>query len=175
MTNTALRIFVVAFVALAVLLGPVSAHGQRIPGQGLLTTWDRAAARYRNDVLQEIQPRLKRWQAAWNTGELDELADLYDEDARLFFGRELVIGKEGIRQYFEEIGSSVTGMSVSLTDFYVSDRLAFLMGTYSYQVRRDGRLGERVESVYVASFVGHGRNWRIRTQVFRDPFPGTQQ
>jgi ketosteroid isomerase-like protein len=173
MTRTPSRIFIVALAAVLGLLGPISAHGQRIPGQGLLTSWDQAAARYRNDVLKEIRPRLERWQAAWNEGEFDELADLYDDDARLFFGPELVVGKEGIRQYFEEIGNSVAGISISLSDFYVSDRLAFLMGTYSYQVGKDGRLGERVESVYVASFVGHGRSWRIRTQVFRVPFPGT--
>ncbi len=118
MTSTPPRIYIVALAALLGLLGPISVHGQRIPGQGLLTTWDRAAAQYRNEVLQEIRPRLERWQAAWNAGELDELADLYDDDARLFFGPELVIGKEGIRQYFEEIGNSVVGMSISLSDFY---------------------------------------------------------
>ena len=172
MTSTPPRLIIVAFAALVGLLGPISTQGQRIPGQGLLTSWDRAAARYRNEVLQEIRPRLERWQAAWNAGDLDELADLYNDDARLFFGPELVIGKAGIRQYFEEIGNSVAGMSNSLSDFYVSDRLAFLMGTYSYRVRRNGQLGERVESVYVATFVGYGRTWHIRTQVFRVPFPG---
>lgn len=166
------RLLIVAIPVVLGLLGPVAAHAQRIPGQGLLTTWDRAKARYRNDVLKEIQPRLERWQAAWNDGDIDELTDLYDDDARLFFGPELIIGKEGIHQYFEEIANSVAGMSISLSDFYVSDQLAFLMGTYSYQVRKDGQLGERVESVYVASFVGHGRRWHIRTQVFRTPFPG---
>ncbi len=172
MASTPLRPLIVAFAGLLGLLGPIPAHGQRIPGQGLLTSWEQAEARYRNEVLEEIRPRLERWQAAWNAGDLDELTDLYDDDARLFFGPDLVIGKEGIRQYFAEIGNSVSGMSISLSDFYVSDRLAFLMGTYSYRVRKDGRLGELVESVYVASFVGHGRRWHIRTQVFRVPFPG---
>ena len=154
------------------MLGPISARAQRVPGLGLSPSRDLAVARYRNDVLKEILPRLERWQEAWNSGEFDELSDFYDDEARLLFGPELVVGKEEIRQYFGEIGNSVAEVAMTPSDFYVSDRMAFLMGTYSYRVRKNGQLGERVESVYVATFVGHGRTWHIRTQVFRVPFPG---
>ena len=151
---------------------PPAAGAQRVPGTGLTRNWQRAEARYRNDVLQEIQPRLERWQAAWNAGAIDELADLYTDDARLLFGAEPVVGKDGIRQYFEEVGASVYGMALSLSDFYVSDRLAFLMGTYTYTVRSEVSTERRVESVFVASFKGHGSKWHIRTHMFREPFPG---
>lgn len=171
MTNTPPRLFVMAFAALLGMLGPISARAQRVPGRGLNPSRDVAVARYRNDVLKEILPRLARWQEAWNSGEFDELADFYHDDARLLFGPELVVGKEEIRLYFEEIGNSVADMAMAPSDFYVSDRMAVLMGTYSYRVRKNGRLGERVESVYVATFVGYGRTWHIRTQVFRVPFP----
>lgn len=171
MANTMIKILLPAAVVLVGLLGPIPLQAQRVPGTGLLTNREIGEARYRRDVLLEIQPTLDAWLESWSTHDADQFADLYAENAQLFFGSDPVFGRDGIRQYFEEISGSVTGVALSLSDFYVSDRLAFAMGVYSYQVMTEGRPGERVQNIFIATFVGHGSRWHIRTQVFRDALP----
>ena len=62
-------------------------------------------------------------------------------------------------------------MTISFTDFRASGIMATMIGQYSYNVRRAGRVGERIEGTYMASFVRRGSDWVIRSQLFRAPFP----
>ncbi len=166
-----IKVLLPAAVVLVGLLCPIPLQAQGHPGGSLLTGWEVQEARYRRDVLREIRPKLDDWLESWRTHDADQFADLYTENAQLFFGTDPAIGRDGIRQYFEEISGSVTGVAISLSDFYVSDRLAFAMGVYSYQVMAKGRAGERIENIFIATFVGHGSRWHIRTQIFRDALP----
>lgn len=160
-------------ILLATLAGLLAAplQAQNIPGQGLLTRWEVLEAQYRREVLMEIQPRLDAWLETWSSRDANRFADLYTEDAQLYFGSQPVVGRKAIKSYFEETVGSVTGLRIGLSDFYVSDRLAFGMGTYAYQVMQQGRPTERVENIFIVTFQGHGSRWHIRTQLFRDPLP----
>lgn len=163
---------VVSAAVLAVVGSVGQLEAQRQPGVGYMTSWEVAEASLTNEALRAIKPTIEEWQAAWGLNDVEVLSDLFAEVSMLFFADRLLIGRESIREYFEEIVPSVASFSMGMTDFQVSGRMARMVGTYAYQIYENGRFVERIEGPYIASLLREDGKWRIRDQMFRTPFPG---
>jgi uncharacterized protein (TIGR02246 family) len=164
-----MRRIVVLVFALSLL--PASLAAQRAPGVGLLQAAEAREAQYAEGVLEEIRPQLEIWRSAWDAAADEDFAELYTYDAIFIFGEEAIVGQESIRSYFSEIAPKVSNMTLSFSDFRASGVIATMIGRYSYRVRIDGRVGNRIESTFMAAFVRRGDTWVIRSQIFRTPFP----
>ncbi|MFT5434217.1 MAG: ketosteroid isomerase-like protein [Myxococcota bacterium] len=70
-------------------------------------------------------------------------------------------------EFFTELLPTVGKMHTSMIDFDASGRMAFLTGPFYYEVPRSSGSPERVEGTHMTIFVRKGRDWKIRSQIFR--------
>ncbi len=156
-----------ATVLLAILLvvaAPVAA--QSIPGVpgGSAARARMNRAEYDAEVIQRGDELFKAWRAAWRTDDAEETAGYYTDNAMLVLpGEEAVFGREGIRQRLALQLPTVGEIQTSVRDYSASGKMGYFYGPFYYDLPN----GDRVEGTHATVIFREGRDWLIRSQIFR--------
>lgn len=172
-------------VAIAHFVAAVSARGRRTVALALLVTASSAAAvdgqapgyqqidigsiraEYVSEVLDRINDLLLEWGETWATDQVEELTDLYWEDA-------LLIPPEGglrrghgeIQAYFEEVLPLHGHIEAFMLDFDASGGMSQVFGNYMLGIQQGEDAGTQRRGPMITVYVQRGRQWKIRSQVF---------
>ena len=154
------------FGALAVCAGPLDAQTGAPGGDG------RGAgaflAEYYADVITEMGEAMTEWRAAWRADDLEETVNSYWEEAQVLFPeRPPIIGHSAITAFYAELLPKVGEVQTSMIDFDASGRMAFVSGPFFYEVPSRNGSPDRIEGTHVTVLLRKGRDWRIRSQIFR--------
>ncbi len=131
-------------------------------------------AEYYAEVIQRVGEAMTEWRLAVREDRLDRTVDSYWEEAQLLFpDRQPIIGERALREFFEAFLPTIGEFQTSMIDFDASGRMGFVTGPFYYEVPVAGGSSERVEGTHVTILLRKGRDWKIRTQIFRlDVRPG---
>ena len=164
---------VIAGLAVAAgVLTPAAGSAQRtqrfpgVPGSdGMSAAANRAE--YYADVLMHTNEILSRWREAWAADALDDLLELYTEDATFIFTDDAVVrGREAIREKLASLLQETGEVQAAYSDFDASGRMGFISGMMHFQMQ-DARSTRTVTGIHLTVLIRRGRDWRIRTQLFR--------
>ncbi len=158
---------VISLVLISSVAATPAASQAGVPGPGI-TSNQRHMTDFLNEVNQRVTELTRRWRGAWVRDEIEDLVDLYTEDAVLTLAQgEPIRGHRRLKQYFEENLAMLGGAQLSEADFHASGRMAFVSGPFSYLVQGENGSGWQVTGTHVTVFLREGRDWRIRSQIFR--------
>lgn len=162
-----------ASVALLMLVGLQPVLAQVIPGGH---PGDRAVQnhmhqmQHRAEIVQQLNQLLSDWRVAWSDDQLEEILELYTEDAVISppGTSATALGRDEVASALTRLLADAGGMETRLTDLDIGDRLAYTMGWFSYPViATDGvRAGGSVRGRFVTVFRQSNDRWRIRSQLF---------
>lgn len=131
------------------------------PGYQQLDTRQIMAA-YHAEVIEGVNKVMSRWGSAWEDDDVDEVADLYWENASLIPPDEPPLrGRDAIRGYLARTVPGQGRMEAFMLDFDASGGMAVVSGNYAVEV---GGVQERGSLTTV--YLQRGRTWKIRAQVF---------
>jgi ketosteroid isomerase-like protein len=115
------------------------------------------------------------WQAAWNSRRLDDLMGLYADDAVLLSEGQRIMGKQAIRDYFQqELMRGKNHIVLNSISTYPAENLAYDDGTFSGTVEAsnpsEGQSGaetavRQVRGNYLTVVSKGGSGWVIREQA----------
>lgn len=165
-----LRLLPTALVVAASLL-PAEADAQmrRHPGAPGGDGYSAAAARaeFYADVLEHTNEVLAKWRRAWAEDDLDAVLELYTEDALFIFTNDAPVqGREAIREKLVTLLERTGEVQAAFTDFDASGRMGLISGLLTFQMR-DARSSRTVGGLHMTVLIRQGRDWRIRSQLFR--------
>ncbi len=125
-------------------------------------------AEYYAEVIQRVGESMTEWRLAVREDDIDGTVDGYWEEAQLLFpGRQPIIGERAIRDFFVQFLPTVGEFQTSMIDFDASGRMGFVTGPFYYEVPVAGGTADRIEGTHVTILLRKGRDWKIRTQIFR--------
>jgi len=155
-------------LTLSALAGPARAHAQAgVPGGDGMRA-DRFRAEYYAEVVQQINKVMGQWRKAWREDDLDRLLRLYDSDAIILMTDEAPARAEkGVHAFLDRMLPETGEIQASMVDFEASGRLAYIWGSFYYDVTGGEQAGKRITGDHVTLFIRQGRRWKIRSQVFR--------
>ncbi len=143
------------------------AMAQHVPGAPTID-WEREQQEYRLDVLRSYNQVMKEWREAWERGDAQAALRFYADGAYLFVSdQDLIEGRESIHRYLQTTLPNVIEIRTGLSDFVASDRLAYALGPFWFQYRDNSNGVRSVSGTFVAVLVRQGRQWKIRSQVFK--------
>ncbi len=129
-------------------------------------------AEYYADVITNMGDAMAEWRTAWREDDLEKTVDAYWEEAQILFPeRPPIIGQFAIEEFYGELLPAVGEVQTSMIDFDASGRMAFVSGPFFYDVHRATGTPERVEGTHVTVLLRKGRDWKIRSQIFRFNVP----
>lgn len=124
-------------------------------------------AEYRAEVLERINENLARWGDAWASDRVDDLVDLYWEDALLIPpNASLVRGREALRGYFESVLPAHGHIEAFMLDFDAAGGMSQVFGNYMLGIQRGEGAGTQHSGPMLTVYMLRGRTWRIRSQIF---------
>jgi len=125
-------------------------------------------AEYYAEVIQRVGETMTAWRLAVREDDLRGTVDAYWEDAQLLFPeRAPIIGQQRIEEFYTEFLPAIAELQTSMIDFDASGRMGFVAGPFYYEVPVAGGTPNRIEGTHVTVLIRRGRDWRIRTQIFR--------
>lgn len=165
-----LRLLPATLVLTASLL-PVGADAQmrRHPGAPGGDGYSAAAARaeFYADVLEHTNEVLSKWRQAWADDDLDAVLELYTEDALFIFTNDAPVqGREAIREKLVTLLETTGEVQAAFTDFDASGRMGLISGLLTFQMQ-DARRSRTVGGLHMTVLIRQGRDWKIRSQLFR--------
>lgn len=123
-------------------------------------------AEYNAEVLDRINDLLADWGEAWATDRVDDLVDLYWEDAVLIPPDGAPHrGRDRIREYLVEALPAQGHIEAFMLDFDASGGMAQVFGNYMLGILQ-GPAAETKTGPMLTVYAQRGRRWRIRSQVF---------
>ena len=124
-------------------------------------------AEYTAEVLERVNDLLLVWGESWAGDQVDELADLYWEDAIIIPpGRTPIRGREAIREYFTEVLPEHGHIEAFMLDFDASGGMAQVFGNFMLGIQHGEEAGVQKTGPLITVYMMRGRTWRIRSQVF---------
>ena len=140
------------------LVAPLSAQA---PGGDGRPAAELARAKYKAQLVEDLTARLKQWEEAWNTDDVDRLEDFYTDDAVLRPPRSGALsGKPIVRQYLDLALPLSGDIQAGITDVEGSGRLAYVTGRWQHS--HEGQ----VWSGHYVLVAEQGRFWRFRGHFF---------
>lgn len=126
-------------------------------------------AEYVAEVIVQINEVLADWGGHWGGDRVDDLVDMYWEDA-LFIAPDgqLRRGSEELRAYFNGALPAMGDVEAFMLDFDASGGMSQVFGNYMLEVD-----GAPTSGPMLTVYVRRGRDWKIRSQVFMPPGGGT--
>ena len=125
-------------------------------------------AEYYAEVIQRVGETMTAWRLAVREDDIGGSVDSYWEDAQLLFpDRAPIVGKTAIESFYAEFLPTIGELQTSMIDFDASGRMGFVAGPFYYEVPVAGGTPQRIEGTHVTVLIRRGRDWRIRTQIFR--------
>ena len=158
-----------ALLRIELLLGLAAtpAAAQVVPGSPTVD-WERERNLYTAEVLNAYYATMHAWRDAWQREDANAAAEFYTDKAFLLVpDAELIQGRDSIQSYLAKTLPGLLEVRTGLTDFIASDRLAYALGPFWYEVRDDQGRRQSFTGTFIAVLVREGRNWRIRSQVFK--------
>lgn len=154
-----------AAVALSGALVPGPVTGQA-PGYTQIDT-RQIFAEFHAEVLANLNEVMDAWGTAWSTDRVEDLIDLYWENAVLIPPETAPVrGAEALAAYFEGAMSSQGAVEGFMLDFDASGGMAVVYGNFLMQLQGD-RGGQELSGSLVTVYLRRGRTWKIRSQIFR--------
>ena len=124
-------------------------------------------AEYLAEALERVNELQQRWGESWAEDRIDELAELYWEDAMLIPPGGIPIrGREAIRAYFGEVLPDHGHIEAFMLDFDASGGMAQVFGNYLLGLHGGDGAGTQKSGPLITVYMLRGRSWRIRSQVF---------
>jgi ketosteroid isomerase-like protein len=124
-------------------------------------------AEYTAEVLDRINELLAEWGNAWATDRVDDLAELYWEDAMLLPpGRIPIRGRASIREYFVEVLPDHGHIEAFMLDFDASGGMSQVFGNFMLGIQHGEEAGTQKSGPLITVYMRRGRTWKIRSQVF---------
>lgn len=147
---------------------PHTLSAQIVPGAPEID-WDRERHEFTADVLRAYDKLITEWRTAWDQGDVKRAAGLYMDDA-LFFVADTapVQGRAQVERQLARMIPRTIELRTGLSDFVASDRLAYALGPFYWEVKESAGTTTRVVTGTVVTILTRdGRHWRIRSQIFR--------
>lgn len=150
------------------MLAPAMLQAQVVPGAPV-TDWHRERQEFTADVLRAYDRMITEWRQAWQKGDVAAVSQFYLDDALLFVGDSLPLhGKTKFTPQLERMVPLTVELRTGLSDFVASDRLAYALGPFYWEVRESAGATSRViTGTHVTILVREGRRWKIRSQILR--------
>lgn len=124
-------------------------------------------AEYVAEVLDRINDLYADWGEAWATDQVEELSELYWEDALMIPpDGQLRRGRGEIQAYFTEVLADHGHIEAFMLDFDASGGMAQVFGNYMLGIQHGEEAGTTKRGPLITVYVQRGRRWRIRSQVF---------
>lgn len=153
-------------VAVALVLFVATGASAQTPGYQQIDIGS-IRAEYVSEVLDRINDLLADWGGAWGGDEVDELSELYWEDALLIPpGGQLLRGREEIRDYFTTALGDHADIEAFMLDFDASGGMSQVFGNYMLGFASGDGAGTTESGTLITVYMLRGRNWKIRSQVF---------
>jgi ketosteroid isomerase-like protein len=154
-----------AAAALAWVVGASHLHGQ-VPGYQQLDPRS-VRAEYTAEVLDRINDHLADWGEAWANDRVDELTELYWDDAVLIPPEGgLLRGRQEIRAYFDSVLAEHGHIEAFMLDFDASGGMSQVFGNYTLGIQQGDGAGSQRVGPMITVYMMRGRTWRIRSQIF---------
>jgi ketosteroid isomerase-like protein len=165
--NAMNRIHACRFAAALLFSTTVPAAGQVLPYSPPVD-WRADAREYTSTVLRSYSALMDDLRRTWAAGDVGAAIRLYANEATLLVEDGVLIeGRAAIQAYLTGMLPRVTELRTGLTDFVTSDRLAYGVGPVWLLLDGDGADRQELTGTFVVLAVREGRNWRVRSQVFR--------
>lgn len=156
----------IVVVALAVLCGAAGPAAAQAPGYQQIDVGS-IMAEYKAEVLTHVNANLAAWEDAWANDRVDDLLELYWEDAVLIPpGRLPRRGVAEIREYIEAALPDHGHVEAFMLDFDASGGMAQVFGNYLLGIQRGENAGSQWSGPMLTIYLRRGRSWKIRSQVF---------
>ena len=157
-------------LGLHLIFGPIPLMAQSLPGQPReRNRLEVERARYRALMLGRVTEVLEDWQNAWDSDDVDGLAEVYSESAFLLMPDGKRSGRSAIRAYFNELLPTVGPISFAMTDFEAGSPLNLVLSSFLFTASRETRQDVEVEGYCVTVLMEEDGAWKIRSQVFLTP------
>ena len=161
---TSSRAFSLAFAILAVTATPV--HGQVEPGMGGNVGKLRTeAAFYRAHVRNQIASLLGSLGGLWDDSNPGLATALYTPNATIILGEEVIQGKSKIQAAFASKLGRMRGVHFTMDEFDLSDELAYVRGTMSYELSHAGTTATRETAAYAMILRVRRDEWHIQSHL----------
>lgn len=160
-------------IAAVLVSAPVEVRAQIVPGAPT-PDWERQRHEYTADVLRAYDRLITEWRIAWDNGDVAAASDLYLDDAILFVGDTVPMqGRANIAKLLGRLIPVTIELRTGLSDFVASERLAYALGPFYWEVQESGTAASRIiTGTIVTILVRDGRRWRIRSQILRSQSGG---
>ncbi len=120
----------------------------------------------------EIADLSDRWEQALNAGDVDALAALYADDARVLApNAEMAVGQEAVRAAFGEMVAAGWGGELTTIEAQSSGDLGYNVGTFVLETK-DGGLVDRGKFIEIWQRIDG--QWRITNDIWNSDAPAAQ-
>lgn len=155
-----------ASALVAALLGCFGGAAAQAPGYQRIDVGS-IMAEYRAEVLTHTNANLAAWEEAWANDRVDDVVELYWEDALLIpldgIPRR---GAAEIREYLAAALPDHGHMEAFMLDFDASGGMAQVYGNYLLGIQRGESAGSQWSGPMITVYLRRGRTWKIRSQIF---------
>ncbi len=123
-------------------------------------------AEYHAEVISDLNDLMAKWGTAWANDNLDDLTNLYWENAVMVppQGGVPARGQEAIKSWLGEHLPEYGGMEAFMLDFDASGGMAVIYGNYLLQ--QPGNAATLASGPMVTVYLLRGKRWKIRSQIF---------
>lgn len=147
--------------ALLVAAAAASPLAAQAPGYQQIDT-RQIMAEYNAEVLDGVNKLMSRWSEAWARDEVEEVADLYWDNASFLApDRPPLRGRDAIQGYLEEVLPRQGRVEAFMLDFDASGGMAVVSGNYAVDTG-----GTQQRGALTTVYLRRGRTWKIRAQIF---------
>jgi ketosteroid isomerase-like protein len=148
-----------------------AAAAQTVPGVEEID-WGRQHREYNANILKEFQSLMRGWREGWVAKDVRRLAREYSPAAYVVFeDGNPVQGPGEIQKLFQARLADKGDIRTGLNDFVASDRLAYAIGPYWYELKEPDGFVREVTGTYVAVMIRERGRWWLRSQVFTQTPP----
>ncbi|MDX1494890.1 MAG: nuclear transport factor 2 family protein [Longimicrobiales bacterium] len=156
-------------VLILVILGTATPAGAQAPGYQQIDVGS-IRAEYNAEVLTRINEHLADWGEAWANDRVEELSELYWEDALLIAPDGVMRrGLNDIRDYFSSALGDHGTVEAFMLDFDASGGMAQVFGNYMLAIQGGEATGTERRGPMMTVYRLRGRTWKIRSQIFLPP------
>lgn len=157
----------VVVAALSLPFAPPTAAAQVLPVPQRRNTGAERRA-YLAEMQDNAEDVLERWRNAWNRDKLDELEELYVEEALYVPAHgEARQGRPYIKESLAALLPTAQTIRMSTVDFDASDRLIYVSGRYYYMVRPPTGYPWEDSGSWAMVLKRENDRWYIRSQIMK--------
>lgn len=156
---------------MVVITGYQPVEAQILPGPQR-TDWDQEQRKYSAEALEGVRQLMADWQGAVASDDASAVARYYTDNAVAHLWDDAPLeGRPAIEQALRAALPTISALETGVSDFSASGRLFYVFGRFWYQHEPEGESARAVTGVYVVVAERGNRDWRIRSQIFKEDPP----